>query len=136
MTLTPDFLYRDSSLPIGVPGSGTFLPTTGAGGWSPSSTYINYYKVGRLVFFNITIAGNASATGYVTVTMPFYSAYAMGFSGKEYNVTGLVCGGAITAGSNQLTVSRYDNGSPGGTPGGGGNTGVIIAMSGWYEATS
>jgi len=135
MALIPSYLWRDSATVTGTPGEWiTAALPTGGPGISPSGTTWRFLKVDRTVHFSMTILGNAAATGFTTVTLPYTAKADNTFAAREWNQTGLTGTAFLQANSSTMTISRYDNGNLGATPGGGGNTNIAITVTGQFEA--
>ena len=89
---------------VGASGGGTFGSVAVSG---------RYVKMGRVVNITagISITSIGSATGYVTLSIPFTST-ANGYytlSGREVNTTGWMLQGIVYPSTSYIVIIRYDN---------------------------
>ena len=111
-----------------------FTPTVsaGSGSFSSVSASLYYRKIGRILFWrlSISIPSNGTAASYIRVTMPFASTSLGSFGaaacGKERAVTGKAVLGYMDGGSGTMDIQNYDGSYPG-------TTGAVIGMSGFYN---
>lgn len=104
-------------------------PTSGT--FANANATVTYKKVGRTVFFTLTVSiiSNGSGAGAVRVTLPFYANQSAVFAGRENASTGAQLQALLSASQNTLFIFRYDNGYPGGD-----NRSLVV--SGVYEANA
>jgi len=95
---------------------------------SVTNNFANYKKVGKLVFFSVsvTITNAGSATGYLHITPPSVTPtgnnqYAVG---KEFVNTGHMLFARVF--DNAILVFKYDNSTPIATGNG-------VSITGWYR---
>jgi hypothetical protein len=103
-TISPLAGAWTSYTPTVAASSGTFTSVSATG---------NYIQIGKTVFarFAITITTVGTATGNVTVTLPFSANGRISFCGKESSVNGKAfCSSATN--SSTVTLTNYDNTSP------------------------
>lgn len=114
---------------VWVSGGVAIAPSSGA--FANANATINYKKVGRTVFFTLTvnIITNGSASGAIRVSMPYYTNASVVFTGRENAATGAQLQALLSSSQNTLFVFRYDNAYPGGD-------GRQLIVSGVYEANA
>ena len=111
----------------------TYTPTVAAG----TGTFINvsaagrYKTIGKTVFVsvNVTITTNGTASGYVTVTLPFAAAASLSpwiLAGRENAVAGLMLVGVVGSAASFMFVQNHNATYPGAN-------GYVLALSGVYE---
>jgi hypothetical protein len=94
--------------PVLSPTSGAITSYTASG---------SYTKIGRMVFvqMNATITNNGTGAGGISVNgLPFTAGADASGGGREIAVVGYWIEATITAGSNNMTLFRWDNTYPGG----------------------
>jgi hypothetical protein len=91
----------------------------------------SYIKIGKLVYYSITIAittnGTGASIGYATLPPFLPSGYASGM-GRNVTSNGMLYG-QITSGSNLLAIFKYNETYPF-------VSGTIVFISGTYETTT
>ena len=111
--------------------STSFVPTIAAtsGTITTSSGTGQYIRLGKLVWFTmtLTITTNGTGAGALTATAPFTAAQPASILGRENALTGVPVFGRMSASSNLVTIVT-------GTPTYPATDGAIIIMSGMFEA--
>lgn len=110
-----------SGLTVSV-SSGALTTASAAGRWK---------RLGKTVFFEVTVTviNNGTGAGTITVSgMPFTALTAGTTCGREINVTGLMFSATYAAGGTAFNLQKYDNTYPA-------VSGCILPFSGVIETT-
>lgn len=114
--------YRDGTYAVtATPGGGAFGSVT-ATGYSRRVGDLTYVEI------DVLITTTGTATGAVSVNLPYNVGARAAIGGREYAVAGWTVMGLSNASGNQLVVSKYDGASPITA------NGVHFTISGWYRA--
>lgn len=93
----------------------TYTPTVTAasGTFTTVSATGRYKQMGKTIQtqIKITITTVGTASGGISVTLPFTSAHDFVFAGRETSATGNVVAAHVAPSTNQMFVVRYDNAS-------------------------
>lgn len=91
-------------------GQTTPTPTPDGGSFTTVSCTINYTKIGRAVSINgkVTITDAGTATGGITVALPFTAGSFASFSGREISATGFSVNADVPASGTTTKLWKYD----------------------------
>lgn len=110
-----------------------FTPTvsSASGTLTTASASGTYLQLGRLVVFTMVITVTTAGTGAGALrgTLPTTAAQIATFSGREHAATGWQCQGNVSAGSNLLSVTKWDNSTIIAD-------GRTVRISGFYESAT
>jgi hypothetical protein len=124
--------WNRASTPFGDVPWVTYTPTITAssGTFTSVSATGRYLQRGRIVHveMGITITTNGTAAGAILATLPIANSASVSYvlAGKEFNLTGFMVCGLVSASSSTLSIQKYDGTYLG-------SNGSQFAISGSYE---
>jgi hypothetical protein len=87
-----------------------------AGAFTTAAVTMRYKQLDTktlLVEFLVNITTNGTAAGNIKLTLPKAASYTAVGAAREYAVSGALCAATVTATTNQIIVTKYDNTYPG-----------------------